>query len=179
MYEAFLSRVPILSTLTREEVLTIADCLVPETVSAGTAVVRQGDAAADRFYIVEEGELKAEIEGIEGEVCDRMGPGSYFGERALIKDMPRAATVTAVTDTKLLAMDRAAFLRLLGPITDLLARNMELYEAYTAAALARSPRCEPGSGGGGSSLGAGAGAAAEGGATSDSGSAEGGASSSS
>jgi cAMP-dependent protein kinase regulator len=176
MYEAFLSRVPILSTLTREEILTIADCLVPVTVSAGTAVVRQGDAAADRFYIVEDGELKAEIEGIEAEVCDRLGPGSYFGERALIKDMPRAATVTAVSDAKLLAMDRAAFLRLLGPITDLLARNMELYDAYTAAALARSPRREPG---GGSGPGAGGDAAAEGAAATGRGSAEGGDSSSS
>jgi cAMP-dependent protein kinase regulator len=130
MYEAFLSRVPIFSTLTREEVLTIADAFVPEEVKAGTVVVKQGDTEADRFYIVEEGELKAEIEGVEGEVCDRLKSGSYFGERALIMDVPRAATVTAVTDSKLLAMDRASFLRLLGPIQDILARSIETYERY-------------------------------------------------
>lgn len=99
-------------------------------VKSGEIVVRQGDKNADRFYIVEEGQLKAEIEGIEGEVCARMERGSYFGERALLKDEPRAATVTATEDSKLLAMDRAAFLRLMGPMSDILARNMEVYSKY-------------------------------------------------
>ena len=43
--------------------LTIADALQPVSVAAGAEVVRQGDLHADRFFIVEEGELKAEIEG--------------------------------------------------------------------------------------------------------------------
>lgn len=53
--------------------------------NSSEAVVSQGDAHADRFYIVEEGELKAEIRGVPGEVCERLRCGSYFGERALIK----------------------------------------------------------------------------------------------
>jgi CRP-like cAMP-binding protein len=65
--------------------------------------------------------------------------GSYFGERALIKDEPRAATVTATAPSRCLAMDRAAFLRLLGPITDLLARNMEVYTKYTAGMFSPKP----------------------------------------
>jgi CRP-like cAMP-binding protein len=97
---------------------------------AGDIVVREGEAAADRFYIVEAGELKATIEGVEGEVCDRLGAGSYFGERALLTDEPRAATITAVADSKCLAMDRAAFLRLLGPLTEVLQRNMTVYAKY-------------------------------------------------
>lgn len=68
-------------------------------------------------------------------VAPRAPPaGSYFGERALITDEPRAATITAVADSKCLAMDRAAFLRLLGPITDLLARNLDMYTRYTRKA---------------------------------------------
>lgn len=51
----------------------------------GEVVVSQGDTHADRFYVVEDGELKAEIRGVPGEVCDRLRCGSYFGERALIK----------------------------------------------------------------------------------------------
>lgn len=102
--------------------------------TAGEEVVREGDRQADRFYIVEDGELKAEIRGVPGEVCDRMKRGCYFGERALITDEPRAATVTAVKDSKCLAMDRAAFIRLLGPITEILARNMEVYAQYIAQA---------------------------------------------
>jgi CRP-like cAMP-binding protein len=97
---------------------------------AGDTIVRQGDTDTDRFYIVEEGECKAEMDGVEGEVCARMMRGSYFGERALLTDAPRAATVTAVIDTRCLAMDRAAFVRLMGPLTDLLKRNMEVYDKY-------------------------------------------------
>lgn len=50
------------------------------------------------------------------------------------QDEPRAATVTAVTDGKCLAMDRAAFTRLLGPLTGLLARSEEAYARYVTAA---------------------------------------------
>lgn len=132
MYEAFLKACPIFSTLTTDEVLTIADALVPVHFKAGEVVVKQGDTAADRFFLVESGELKGEIAGVAGEVCARLKEGAYFGERALITDEPRAATITAVVDSKCLAMDRAAFLRLLGPITELLARNMDLYARYTA-----------------------------------------------
>lgn len=130
LYQEFLKGVAILSTLSDNELMNLADALVPMKVKSGEIVVRQGDKNADRFYIVEEGQLKAEIEGIEGEVCARMERGSYFGERALLKDEPRAATVTATEDGKLLAMDRAAFLRLMGPMSDILARNMEVYSKY-------------------------------------------------
>ena len=81
---------------------------------------------------MERGELKGEKEGSATEVCPRLGPGSFFGERALIKDEPRAATITAVVDSVCLAMDRSAFLRLLGPINDILSRQADLYERYTA-----------------------------------------------
>ena len=68
--------------------------------AAGECIVRQGDTGADRFYIVEDGECKAEMDDVDGEVCDRLRRGAYFGERALLTDAPRAATVTAVVDCK-------------------------------------------------------------------------------
>lgn len=101
-------------------------------------MVREGDAEADRFYIVEAGELKGTKEGADGEVCPRLVPGSYFGEVALINDQPRAATITAVKPSKVAAMDRAAFMRLLGPMKALLRRNMDLYGQYEDQ-LARAP----------------------------------------
>lgn len=64
-------------------------------------------------------------------MCDRLKRGSYFGERALLTEAPRAATVTAVVDSSLLAMDRASFIRLMGPLNELLQRNFEVYEKYT------------------------------------------------
>lgn len=151
LYESFLSRVPLLSALTKEEILVIADALQPVSFEAGDIVVAEGDPNADRFFIVERGELMATIGGVEGEVCPRLGPGSYFGERAMIKDEPRAATVTACTPSRCLAMDRASFLRLLGPISAILRRNLDLYTQYGAGLVSPKPTGMPsgGSTGGG------------------------------
>ena len=56
--------------------------------------------------------------------------GDYFGERALIKNEPRAANVIAVTDCVLVSIDRHSVKRLLGPLEELLKHNFELYEKF-------------------------------------------------
>ena len=56
--------------------------------------------------------------------------GDYFGERSLIKNEPRAANVIAKTQCVVVSMDRHSFKRLLGPLEDLLKRNMDLYEQF-------------------------------------------------
>jgi len=56
--------------------------------------------------------------------------GDYFGERALIKNEPRAANVLAVTECILISIDRHSVKRLLGPMENLLKRNFELYEKF-------------------------------------------------
>jgi cAMP-dependent protein kinase regulator len=57
--------------------------------------------------------------------------GDYFGERALIKNEPRAANVIAKTECTVVSMDRHSFKRLMGPLEDILKRNMDLYEKFT------------------------------------------------
>lgn len=54
--------------------------------------------------------------------------GDYFGERALIKNEPRAANVIAKTDCNVVSVDRHSFKRLMGPIDEILKRNMEIYD---------------------------------------------------
>jgi predicted MFS family arabinose efflux permease len=75
-------------------------------VSASDDVVKQGEAG-DRFYVVAEGELGVIVDGAE---VATLHDGDYFGEIALLRDVPRTATVRARRDSTLLALDRDDFL---------------------------------------------------------------------
>ncbi len=93
--------VEILAPLPPVRLERLAASLVPVRLPAGATVIREGDEG-DRFYVVGEGEV--EIRG------RRFGPGSSFGEIALLRDVPRTATVTAATDVLLHALERDDFL---------------------------------------------------------------------
>lgn len=56
--------------------------------------------------------------------------GDYFGEIALVKNTVRQASVKAVTNCRVVSVERDAFKRLLGPIEDILSRNMDKYKKY-------------------------------------------------
>ena len=68
--------------------------------------LREGEDS-DRFYLIESGLVEVTQNGV---VLRREGPGEFFGEIGLLRDVPRTATVTAVEDTVLLALGRADFL---------------------------------------------------------------------
>ncbi|KAG8782420.1 hypothetical protein FRC15_006976 [Serendipita sp. 397] len=131
MYEEFLATVPLLSSLSPEERSKIADALMSRTVEDEEAVVTQGEMG-DTFYFVEEGEATVSKRGEDGEdkVLNTLKKGDYFGELALLRLEPRAATIRAVVredqtqpKLKVAALGVAAFTRLLGPIRDILERN--------------------------------------------------------
>jgi cAMP-dependent protein kinase regulator len=56
--------------------------------------------------------------------------GDYFGELALLKNAPRAASIIAQTDVSVVYLDRNSFKRLIGPIDDILRRNFKRYEKF-------------------------------------------------
>jgi len=64
---------------------------------------------------------------------NRISPGGYFGERALLTNEPRAATVTAETDCRLLRLDRNAFVLLLGPLQEIMKSKMRDDETFEQA----------------------------------------------
>lgn len=101
-----LASVPIFAPLPGGSLEHLAARLVPLRVEAGTVIVREGDAG-DRFYIVAEGEM--EVSQYERPVSE-LEAGGYFGEIALLRDVPRTATVVARTDAVLYALDRDDFL---------------------------------------------------------------------
>jgi CRP-like cAMP-binding protein len=106
-----LATVPLLSGLDRRRLERLAQDFADRTIPAGTVVVREGDAQGMGFFVVAEGEL---IVSAGGKELNRLGPGSYFGEIALISDRVRTSTVTTATDVRCLVMmltDFRAFVR--------------------------------------------------------------------
>jgi MFS family permease len=101
-----LASVPIFAPLPGNSIEHLAGRLVPLRLDPGTVIVREGDAG-DRFYIVAEGEVEVSE---DGRPISELEAGGYFGEIALIRDVPRTATVTAKTSVVLYALDREDFL---------------------------------------------------------------------
>lgn len=56
--------------------------------------------------------------------------GDYFGERALLKNEPRAANIVATSQMQVVSLDRKSFNRLLGPVELILMRNIENYSKH-------------------------------------------------
>jgi MFS family permease len=100
-----LERVPMFAPLSIAAKERVAAHLVPLSVQAGELVIRAGDAG-DRFYIVGNGELDIDAAGLHTTARS----ADYFGEIALLRDVPRTATVTALTDSALFVLERDDFL---------------------------------------------------------------------
>jgi cAMP-dependent protein kinase regulator len=133
-YENFLANLELLSNVDSYERSKIADAVKRVKVPAGEYIVKEGEKG-DVFYFVEEGEAFATKTVTQGEAAKEVyqyAPGSYFGELALLKDVPRQASVIAKTDLKLVALDRMSFKRLLGPLEDILQRNIKNYETFAS-----------------------------------------------
>ncbi|KAJ7276263.1 cyclic nucleotide-binding-like protein [Mycena haematopus] len=135
MYEQFLSTVTLLSSLDASERSKIADALVSRVYMDGEAIVRQGEIG-DTFFFVEEGEAIAtktqhDDNGETREIkVGHLRKGDYFGELALLRLAPRAATVSAIKrqdptmpKLKVAALDAPAFTRLLGPLREIMERK--------------------------------------------------------
>ncbi len=103
---ALLHRVPILTVLAPRVVERLACESEPLTVPEGQAVVTEGEPG-DRFYVVAGGRVAVSH---DGQVVRELGEGGWFGELALLRAVPRTATVTAVTEVSLYSLGRDAFL---------------------------------------------------------------------
>jgi hypothetical protein len=102
-----LRRISIFAALPAPSLEGIARDLRPLTVSQGTVVIKEGDRG-DRYFAVGEGELAISRHSQLLKVVSR---GDGFGEIALIRDVPRQATVIAATDASLYTLEREPFVR--------------------------------------------------------------------
>lgn len=96
----------------------------------------QGEENGDTFYIIERGSVKVIKDGVETDVLKE---GSFFGERALLHDIARTATVTTVERTRLLVVNRHAFCVVLGPLKDIMTRQEAKYEGGEVAEVQEKP----------------------------------------
>lgn len=102
---AELRELPVFRALDSEQLTVILEHGVWITAAPGEALISQGEAG-DRFYAIASG--RAEVVRDAAPVGS-LGKGRYFGEVALLRDVPRTATVTASTPMRLFALDRDGF----------------------------------------------------------------------
>jgi MFS family permease len=123
-----LHSVPIFAALPAPALERVAQHAFAVSVAAGDAVIREGDDG-DRFYVIRSGVAAVTRAGAP---VATLGPGECFGEIALLRDVPRTATVTARTELELLALERRRFLDAVLPHRASLQASDELIEARSA-----------------------------------------------
>jgi MFS family permease len=130
---ARLADVPLFAGLPPNRVERAMRVATIRPVNAGDVIIRQGDEA-DYFYVIAEGDVEVTQRTAEGEerVLRKMGSGEFFGEIGLLSGVPRTATVTAITDGKLIALDGKAFLELVSAGPGLTYRLLDLHRGTTA-----------------------------------------------
>ena len=102
---AELSRMPCYAHLETDELVDLAERGAWAAFSPGETILQQGEPG-DAFYAISAGQ----VEVLEDETRVRtMGPGSHFGEIALLLDTPRTASVRALTPVRTFRLDRAGF----------------------------------------------------------------------
>lgn len=106
---ARLEMVPLFSTCSQRELNVIARAAKEVSHPAGTVIAREGEFGIGLFLILE-GMCLVTVGGRERA---RLGPGDFFGEIALIDGGPRTATVTALTDVRLIGLTEWVFRGLL------------------------------------------------------------------
>jgi signal transduction histidine kinase len=160
----FLRRASLFKDLTDEEIRLVASSCAEEERDSGDVIFVEG-STADRFYIVMEGRIEVwkNYYDPKPDLLAVHGPGRFFGEMALIDELPRSATVVAKERTRLLYLYRDDFRRLIRErssialsvmtgisymvrnsnesyVDDLRRRNAELERAYAQLKSAHSER---------------------------------------
>jgi hypothetical protein len=117
-------RIPMFEPLPLATKERVAGRLIPISVPAGTTVIRAGEVG-DRFYIVGDGDFEIDT----GAIRRTAHEADYFGEIALLRDVPRTATVTATADSRLFALERGDFLAAVTGHSGALAAGEEVADA--------------------------------------------------
>lgn len=106
---AMLAPMPMFAHCSERELRAVAQAACPRRFAAGNTVFREGDHGEDLFLLVS-GRVRIER---QGQPLATLGPGSNFGEMAMLDDRTRSATAVALEDSELLVLHRDAFYAML------------------------------------------------------------------
>lgn len=143
---SLLRRVEILASLTENEIRDLAENSSPRVFGPPELIIRQGEVG-DSMFVVIEGRARVYLrpEGHETIELTVNGPGSYFGEMALLTGQPRGAFVRAIDDVVLLEIPKAGLSKILknrpaiaGEIATAVADRQAMNEALLSAASAKN-----------------------------------------
>lgn len=121
-----LKSVPLFEGLSRKERQHVAELMDEVDVQEGKHLIEEGKLGWE-FFVVESGEVEVTA---KGETLATLGPGSFFGELALMGEERRTATVVATEPTRLIVMTAPVFSRLQGEFPEVAARIQEAVRTY-------------------------------------------------
>ena len=124
-----LARVPLFAGLGKRELRRVGELTDILDLPAGRVLMRQGEWGREMMVILE-GRLKVER---GGRVVDEVGPGGVVGEMALLAEGPRNATVTLLTDSKLLVVANREFHALMDELPSV---RSQVYEGLAQRLIA-------------------------------------------
>ncbi len=120
-YVEQLRRVPLFHGIPDPGLASIARQITERSYESGTVIVKQGETGVG-FYMIDEGKVEVE-QG--GRTLRTLGPGDFFGELALMEDVPRTASVIARAPTRCLQLVRWNFRAVLKENPDIAIRVLE------------------------------------------------------
>ena len=132
---SMVARVPLFSRLTAGDIAHIMRLLRAQQVEAGSIIARRGEPAHSMYFIAE-GEVEIGLGPNRKNRYVRLGPGHFFGERAILNKTDRTSTVRAASRVKLLVLEAS-------DLTSLIAREPAIAEHINKVAIGRGARRPP------------------------------------
>lgn len=129
-YSQFLGQVPVLSSLLTSERFKIVEAMEEVTFKDGETIISEGEEGED-FFMITEGQVgvwKNDGATSSSEFVSKLSKGDFFGERALIMNEPRAATIKAIGYVHALTLNRSGFNLLLGSLQEIMHERVEGYD---------------------------------------------------
>ncbi|HHT9130529.1 MAG TPA: Crp/Fnr family transcriptional regulator, partial [Candidatus Brocadiaceae bacterium] len=126
----YLKTIPLFLNLSQEQLNFIESCSRKFSVTKGTVIIYQEDNSLDLFIILS-GKINVSLLHEDGRevTLDILTQGDFFGELSLFDKNPRSATVTAISDSKILILPRVFFIKLMMENPDMIFKFLQVMAA--------------------------------------------------